>query len=103
MNLDAVVESITEDEARAFLSEKGVPTKCTQCSHPHQGLAFRRKNLTPAFLSLDEVTPVLDGALVNFVVQVVCINCGYVRSFDKEVIAKWKAKKEGINVDGVEP
>lgn len=92
-DLNDAVADLTVSDVANFFSEKRVKFDCTQCSEIIPALAFDRQGRTPATVSFDQRDPRTDGALVSFVVQVICKNCGHIRSFEKEVIARWKLGK----------
>lgn len=86
-------DSITENEVREFIGEKKIRTTCAECGHQQVGLSTERNGLTPSISSLSVKKPEVGGSYVNFYWQLVCLNCGHLRMFEKSEVLRWKIKR----------
>lgn len=86
------LSGLSDDDIVQFLEEKKVRLSCGECGYPQTHLATMRNGKIPTIIST-EITPNLNNAIINFYFEMICMNCGHVRLFERGIVSQWKQRK----------
>ncbi|EKN3387776.1 hypothetical protein ACX1H4_13920 [Yersinia enterocolitica] len=84
---------IVKSDLAQFLTEKGVPSECTQCGHDYNNtFVSPLAKVVDAEIFIFENRSLLDSDGTTAILKyypVYCDNCGYVRMFNADHISRW--------------
>lgn len=88
------VSAVTEQDVREFIAKKNIRISCAECQHPTSALSFSRQGRTPSIISFDDDAD-FQTAIIHSYWQLVCVNCGNVRMFERSSVAAFKLEAGG--------
>lgn len=83
------VFGVTDEDFSQFVNDRKIRISCAECGYDRTFLASQRSGKIPVILSTD-LPPDLSSAIANYYFEMVCMNCGNIRLFERGIVAQWK-------------
>lgn len=86
---------VSISDLRAFLTAKGASWTCPVCSTLKWSAAIETNSdhHVPSLLGIHKTSGELIGADVVQLTLLICDNCGYIRTFSRSAILRWKSEQ----------
>lgn len=94
-DLNRQVDELTTDDVLDFVTDKKIKITCRECGSPCRVATTRgaSQKQMPVVMSINPENTEIEGANINFYFQMICVNCGNLRMFEREIVARWKLRK----------
>ncbi|MCR6725996.1 hypothetical protein [Agrobacterium fabrum] len=96
VDLNELVSQVTLGDIQNYVVAKKIRVPCPECGGNCQIATTRgpEKKHVPTIISMDTHDTDIFGSTVNFYFELICVNCGSLRMFEKDFVARWKLRMQ---------
>lgn len=89
------LDPITADQIADFFADKSIPAECPSCGDNNWNTCAQIEDDVPVLIALSDTLGLRFGPRAIPLFALICNNCGFVRTYARQVIYSWlKAKEE---------
>jgi len=93
-DINDLISKVSLGDIQQYLTAKKIRTSCPECGGDCQIATTRgpEKKHVPVMISMDTNDTNIFGSTVNFYFELICVNCGSLRLFERDFVARWKLR-----------